>query len=322
MAKKIKDENPRSRIVNELYKESRINYPRRRVEIKGLNDLLSVDLGDLSRLKKYNNGYAYFLLAVNAFSKKIWTVPLKTKTGKEVAKAMVEILSKCGHKFKNYWTDLGSEFFNQEVQKKVVKAFNLNHYTTHSIKKSVFSERYIKTVKVNLFRSMDLRGTNKWVDKLSEITQKINLTPHSRYGFIPEYVTEKDEAKIKKIYETKRALAKKIKFKIGDVVRISDIPKIFARRAWKTRWSASLYTIFSVNKKFPPVYKIKDWKGRILKKSFYESELMKTKYPDVWLVDKVLKYDKKKKKVLVRYVECGSSGDEWVNEKQVYDVEE
>lgn len=98
-------ENLRSRIVEEMYKPIRVHFKTRRVEIRGYDDLLGLDLADLSKLKKYNKGYTYFLLGINCFSRKVFTEPLKTKTAVEVGNATIKILEKSKTKFKFIWSD-------------------------------------------------------------------------------------------------------------------------------------------------------------------------------------------------------------------------
>jgi len=46
---------------------------------------------DLSSLKKFNNNYRYLLQVIDVFSKYLHSVPLRTKTGKEVAAALESI---------------------------------------------------------------------------------------------------------------------------------------------------------------------------------------------------------------------------------------
>lgn len=43
-------------IVQEIFKPRRKKFARRRVEIRGLNDLMEIDLMDVQRNKKDNNG--------------------------------------------------------------------------------------------------------------------------------------------------------------------------------------------------------------------------------------------------------------------------
>lgn len=80
-------------VVNELHKPVRRNFSRRRVIIKGLQDLMQIDLISLIPYAKFNRGYKYILIAIDTFSKYVWAVPIKQKNGKDVSDAMKIILN-------------------------------------------------------------------------------------------------------------------------------------------------------------------------------------------------------------------------------------
>lgn len=315
---KNKKINLRNIIVEELYKPVRINFKTRRVEVKGFNDLLCLDIADMQKLKKENSGYAYFLLGVNAFSRKIFTEPLKTKTGKEVANATLKIIERAKTRFRNIWVDKGSEFHNRDFKYKVLEPLNINLYSTYTGKKSVLAERNIRTIKTRIYKNLDMLGTNNWIQSLSKLTNEINNRKHSRFGFIPNKIHKKDEKLImRKFYSRPREMSHKTKFKIGDCVRISSPPKIF-RRAFMPYWSTSLYSIKAINRKIPNVYVLEDHEGNELKRKYYEEELQKTNAKDIWLVEKIVK--RRGKKILVRYLGFSEKYDQWVDAKDFFEV--
>ena len=61
-----------------------------------------------------NSGYRYLLTVIDVFSKYAWIVPLKTKTGKEVAMAFQKLFSSTNTPTSRLWTDKGTEFYNQQ----------------------------------------------------------------------------------------------------------------------------------------------------------------------------------------------------------------
>jgi hypothetical protein len=67
----------------------------------------------------------------------------------------------------------------------------------------------------------------------------------------------------------------------------------------------------------PPYYYLKDSDGEVIKGTFYEQEMQKTKHSDVlvFLVEKVLR--KKGDKVSVKWLEFDSSHNSWVNKDDV-----
>ena len=59
-------------------------------------------------MAKYNDGYHYFLLALDIFAHYIWTVPLRDKSGNEVVCALTKIFKE--RVPENLHSDKGTEF--------------------------------------------------------------------------------------------------------------------------------------------------------------------------------------------------------------------
>ena len=77
-----------NQLANELHKPVRRRFEKRTVFAKQVDDIWIADLIDMSPFPRSNKGYKYLLAVVDVFSKYGWIVPLKTKTGKEVALAL------------------------------------------------------------------------------------------------------------------------------------------------------------------------------------------------------------------------------------------
>jgi hypothetical protein len=200
-----------------------------------------------------------------------------------------------------------------------MKANNINHYKTQTGQKAFLAERYIKTLKQKLYFEMDKRGTLNWIDLLKNVVLKINNTPHSRMKFIPNKINKSNEKEIyERFYSTPREYAKNIKFKIGDKVRVSDIPHHF-RRAFKPYFTPQVFTIAEINKKEPPMFRLVDSRGDLVKKSYYTEQLQKAKYPDVFLVEKIIARRGNKSKV--KWLGYDESYNSWVNNNEIYDAE-
>ena len=63
---------------------------------------------------KDNNGIKYLLTVIDVFSTFVWIVPLKRKTGQEVAYAFSRILKE--RRSSTTWVDKFREFYNKDVQ--------------------------------------------------------------------------------------------------------------------------------------------------------------------------------------------------------------
>ena len=104
----------------------------------------AADLVDMQAFSKDNDGVRYILSVIDVFSKYGWMIPLKTKTGVEVASALKEIFKV--RKPRSLWVDRGLEFFNRHVKSLV------ELYTTENEEKSSVAERWNRTMKERMFK--------------------------------------------------------------------------------------------------------------------------------------------------------------------------
>ena len=79
-------------IANELYKPVTRKFQRRRVNVNSRDEIWAADLIDMQAFSKDNNEIKYLLTVIDIFYKFVWIVPLKRKTGLEVANASSTIL--------------------------------------------------------------------------------------------------------------------------------------------------------------------------------------------------------------------------------------
>lgn len=93
------------------------------------------------------------------------------------------------------------------------------------------------------------------------------------------------------------------------MVRISKYKSLFSK-GYTPNWSTELFLVDRVRTTVPPVYHLRDMEGVPIKGAFYEHELQKTKYPDVYLVEKVLK--RKGDKVYVKWLGFDNSHNSWI----------
>jgi len=75
-------------IVNELHRPSFKNFPRRKVIVNGINDLLQADLLKIRAYASSIKGYRYLLTVIDTFSKYGWGEAIKLKNAEKVTKAM------------------------------------------------------------------------------------------------------------------------------------------------------------------------------------------------------------------------------------------
>lgn len=302
-------------VVDELHKPARKNFKRRRVIIKGLNDLFQADLVEMIPYAKSNKGFRYILVAINAFSKYVWAYPVKRKTGQAVTDAMKKVLSSTTVIPKNLQTDMGKEFYNKEFQN-LMKKFNINHYSSYSNLKSSIVERCNRTLKNMMWKQFSLQGTYKWLDLLPKIVKKYNSTTHSTIGMKPEDVNASNAATIlKTVYShVKTVDPNKPKFTVGDPVRVSKYRAAFAK-GYTPNWSNEIFKIAKVRLTNPTSYILEDESRKEIKGAFYELELQKTKHPDTFLVEKVIR--KKGNQLLVKWLGFDNTHNSWISKNDI-----
>lgn len=307
--------NIKKEVVDELHKPARKNFKRRRVIIKGLHDLFQADLVEMIPYSKNNKGYRYILVVINAFSKFVWAYPVKRKTGKAVADVMNKVLSSLKIPPKNLQTDMGKEFYNREFQT-LMKKFNINHYSSYSNLKSSIVERCNRTLKNMMWKQFSFQGTYKWLDLLPKIVKQYNSKKHSTTGFKPEDVNTKNARKIlnSAYSHTKTVDPKKQKFSIGDRVRISKYRAAFAK-GYTPSWSNEIFTVQKVRLTNPTTYNLEDEQKQEIKGTFYEYELQRTKHPDTYLVEKVIR--KKGNRLFIKWLGLDNRHNSWISKNNV-----
>ena len=114
-----KGKNPKftDELAEELYKPITRKCQRRRVNVNGIDEMWAADLIDMQAFSKDNNAIKYLLTITDIFSKFVWIIPLKRKTGQEVAKAFSRILRE--RRPSKMWVDKGMKFYYKDVQKLV-----------------------------------------------------------------------------------------------------------------------------------------------------------------------------------------------------------
>lgn len=307
--------NIKQQIVEELHKPARKNFKRRRVILKGLNDLYQADLVEMIPYAKVNKGHRYILVVINAFSKFAWAYPVKRKSGEEVSEAMKKVFSNKENIPKNLQTDMGKEFYNKSFQH-LMKTVNVNHYSTYSSTKSSIVERCNRTLKNMMWKQFSLQGNYKWLDYLPKLVKQYNSTKHRTTGFRPIDINKKNEQQIlKSVYSHPKTIDSKIsKLKVGDYVRVSKYREAFVK-GYTPNWSNELFKISKIQFTNPVTYILEDQNKQEIKGGFYQHELQKTEHPDVYLVEKVLR--KNGNKVLVKWLGFDNTHNSWISKTNI-----
>ena len=255
-------------------------------------------------------------MIIDVFSKYGWAVPVKTKTGPEMATALQSIFKE--NRPKKLWVDSGKEFYNQDVDK-LREKYNIKIYSTNNDEKCSVIERWNRTIKTQLWKYFTANGTNKYTDILQPLIDKYNSTKHRSIGMTPTDARKPSNYQqvFKNLY-FKKVQSRNVqpKYKVGDKVRITVKKNIF-EKGYTISWTDKLYTVTQVLNTLPPTYKIRNDRNEI-QGSFYEQELQKTS-EDTFRIEKVLRWKTVdgKRVARVKWLGYDDTYNSWVPENEI-----
>ena len=291
---KIKDVEKwlRSQPSYTLHKPVRINPKTRKVLVFEKDESWQIDLVDLTKLSKMNDGYKFLLVAIDVFSKYVWIEPMKSKSAVEVEKALSKIFLESKRKPQTIQTDKGKEFLNRLVEE-LLKRHGIKLYTTFSERKASVVERVNRTIKGIMFKYFTKTNTRRYIDVLQNIVTRYNNSYHRSIKMKPNQVTVENSPRVwMNLYEKEMKKEKeKPKFLIDDKVRVSIESMPFKKR-YEEIWTEEIFSIAHIIKGHPTVYKIKDYGGEPIKGTFYSEELQKVIEPESFDIEKVIRKKK------------------------------
>ena len=305
--------------VYTLSRETKRKHKTRKVISPYIGYQHDVDLADMRRHSKQNDGVCYIFVLIDIFSRKVYTTPIKTKNAFEIINAF-QYAIKNGAKIERIRSDGGSEF-NSEKLLKYFKQNNIKHFVNRNIPKANYAERVIKTLKQKIIRYMSKNNTHKWIDVLDDLSDSYNKSYHRSIGKAPKDVIKKDEIKLwRRMYDpivkvdVKKEIKKKkvnyipkvkFKFKVMDVVRVAYERVNFSKH-YDESFSRELYYITNMESKAGvAMYSLSDYDKDEVKGKFYSNELQKVSIGEdhEFIIDRVIKTtgSGKNKKALVRW---------------------
>ena len=295
-------------LANELHKPRKVQFERRRVQVKHIDQIWSADLVDMHAFSRQNRGYKYILTIIDVFTKYAWVSPLKTKHGVVVRDAFQQILKRSRRVPSKLWVDRGGEFYNRVFQS-FLKEKDIDMYSTHGEGKAVVIERFNRTLKGKMYRYFSANNTRKYLNVLPAMLEQYNHTKHRTIGMTPHDASFKEnEERVKTRLTGKPKSIKQAKLKIGDHVRVSKIKRHF-EKSYVPNWTEEVFVIHQVNATHPVTYKLIDLLEEPIKGSWYESQLQKTEQ-NTFRIEKVLR--RKKGQVFVKWMGYPAKFNMWL----------
>lgn len=318
----------RAQDVFTLHKPTRRKFSRRHYRLGTIFELFEADLADVHQTKDVNDETTFLLFVIDAVSKFLWVQPLKNKKPESIVEAFKKILKQCApHKPFSLQTDAGSEFTGSVFQK-FLKSEEIRFRVARSPTiKSSHAERVIRTIKERFQRYLEYKNTKKYIDVLQDIVSAYNNRVHSITKLKPASVTYENVhvavSNIRKRY--KDPPAKRPKYKIGDLVRISRARETFEKK-YLSAFTEEIFQVSRVDTfQTPHIYELKDLNNEPILGSFYELELSKvskSRKDGEYIVEKVLKRRGKGKnaEVYVKWAGYTDKFNSWIPAASVRDL--
>ena len=255
---------------------------------------VGIDLVDMSNFEV--RGFKCLFNAVDLFSRKMYSVPMKSKTDKEALTALKKIVKQIPE-LKSVRSDNGSEFKNKLVQDFLQKQNIKQVFSTpHTPQSNGGIERANQTLKRLIHKSIELNDNFDWAKQINKLTNNMNTTIIDKINETPNQIEKNDSEefltniKEKDIKKKKNNIATQ-KYFVRQMVRIflpSDKMK-------SINWSSKIYQIEKV---FKPQteYTVYEYKLKGLTKRFKEEDLQhvsevqnRTNQPELFDISKIVK---------------------------------
>ena len=309
-------------LAKELHKPVKHKYPTRKVFVNHKDQTWSIDLVDMGTWKEENAGYTFILTIVDVFTRWAAAVALKSKSADVVLNALKHVCSESKRKPERLWADAGTEFVNAKM-KAWMKDNKIELYHTYGPHKSAIVERFNKTLRTNMWRELTAANSHEWVELLPSLIADYNNTKHRTLGMTPNEASA-DPEKAQLVWEQLKSdqkAPKKPAFNVGDWVRISRSKGAF-EKGYDVSWSREQYKVTEVMLTTPITYHIADYNGETIKGSFYTEEMQKVKYPETYLVEKVIKERGKgaKRELFVKWLGYPASDNSWIKASDATDL--
>lgn len=149
-------------------------FPRRSYTT-GVHGFFTQTQADLGFLPKAQN-FVGFLLLVDIFSRKIYTVNIKTKTNDEIESAFDEIWRQAEVKPVRIECDRGTEFTGL-FKKGYFKKNRIRFYMKYGLLKASFAEYGVFLLKRRIYAWIRTENDNDWTQVISQLVKDINETP-------------------------------------------------------------------------------------------------------------------------------------------------
>jgi len=258
--------------INETYKKANAIDPTiRRVDVKNYLDKLThrqtqfkhkgqnsfvspqplfefeVDLIDMTKTAKENDGFQWCFVAIDNFTKYAWGIPMKSNKTDNCLDAFKNIIEKMGTP-KQVYSDQEGAFTTTEW-KELMNSLKIRHIfanSAHSI------ERFNRTLKQYTQTRLDAMGLERfrWTESLEPILNKYNNTKHETIEMTPNQAKKKGNLLLVSfnLWNNAKRERKNPDLKVGDSVRLQLKYAGGQKKGYMPKWSKEVYKITVIDK--------------------------------------------------------------------------
>lgn len=167
-------------------------FPRRKYDLAGFGSLMQADIAVMFE----KNGYKYFLVVCDVFSRHLFVEALKDKTAESVRKVLEKLFDSISTPISKFETDQGGEFVGL---RKFFKERNILFKTKYGLHKANFSEHFVYLIKKRLYLMMRSEISTDWPSFLPLVVNALNHKPVKALGNLSpsEINSEWDDVKVR-----------------------------------------------------------------------------------------------------------------------------
>ncbi|CAK1598627.1 unnamed protein product [Parnassius mnemosyne] len=141
-------------VVNEIHRNARVNFPRRHVITKDIDDLWQAELIDMQSVSKENKNFRFILTVIDTFSKYAWAFPIKTKSN-----TLNNVTYEYNHTYHRTIGEIPTNVKNKS-KKRILQTY-LRSVKNHNVKRKFKLGDYVRISKYKGLSSSE----NSWIDK-------------------------------------------------------------------------------------------------------------------------------------------------------------
>lgn len=234
----------------QVFREVRGRPKRSPVRSTFPRDVWEADLIDYARVRGSNSGFSFVLVAIDDFSKKVFSRPLKTKNLPELLPSFRSIVEEAGGAPRTLISDREAAIMSSEFQ-----AYLRSEGVTHvPWEHAPTAERAIRTLKSKVARAQTARGgTRRWTDLVAPLTRNINSSVNRSTGVPPDavqgdFMESVVLERLQNAADAREAGASSDRARfsslaVGDTVRVLRNRGATFRKGFRPRWSSEVFPI-------------------------------------------------------------------------------